>query len=469
MVQMTNLTRMMDTCTMTRQPTDGKTQGDLRAAFDEMLASLAAARDAIDDPALKPPPPTDRNLAEGYRYMMGYVCGAVERAFAEDTDFPYFKRAIPVHNKSTWDNADNLYLAAPIDGNQAYRIRGRALDSRHWRGEAPIAPCAPGYAIFTAITQYTGDSGSIAELAPEATANTGSLDTHDLQVEEDGSFEILLGPERPLNLDGNFLCTRTRSPAGKEQTARYIICRQLFCDWESERTLELEIVNLAKIGAPQPTLTPEAAAAKLRRMGTIVNHQMRFWNDFFATILNGYGNSPIQTDYAFPGVNQAIQPSAPSATVGAAQATNIYSGGLYELADDEALIIEQTIPVEPIYTGFNLCNIWGESYDYANYITSLNNVQAAKDSDGEVRYVIAHEDPGVNNWLDTTGHPAGMLSQRWAYRVTPDELPTVKLSKVPLSEVRNHLPDDTVFVTPAERLEQIRVRQEHTQRRYRQS
>ena len=50
---------------MTRQPGDGNTQTNLRAAFDEMLASLAGARDAIDDPTLKPPPPTDRNLAEG--------------------------------------------------------------------------------------------------------------------------------------------------------------------------------------------------------------------------------------------------------------------------------------------------------------------------------------------------------------------------------------------------------------------
>ena len=50
---------------MTRTTPDSKAQGDLKAAFDEMLASLAAARDAIDDPALKKPPPTDRNLAEG--------------------------------------------------------------------------------------------------------------------------------------------------------------------------------------------------------------------------------------------------------------------------------------------------------------------------------------------------------------------------------------------------------------------
>ncbi|NQZ98379.1 MAG: DUF1214 domain-containing protein [Myxococcales bacterium] len=454
---------------MTRTNPDSKAQGDLKAAFDEMLASLAAARDAIDDPALKPPPPTDRNLAEGYRYLMGYVCGAVERAFAEDTDFPYFKRAVPLHNKSTWDNSDNLYLSAPIDGAQSYRIRGQAHDTRHWRGEPAADPCAPLYVIFTAVTHYTGDSGGIAELVPEVTNNTGSVDTGDLVVESDGSFEILVAPERPAGHSGNFLCTRTTSPAGNEQLARYVIGRELFGDWAKERSLELEIVNLARLGAPMPPITPEAAAEKLRRAGSLVNHQMRFWNDFFATILDGYGDSPAKTDYAFPEPNQAIQPSPPSATVGAGQATNIYAGGIFDLGDDEALIVEQRIPVEPVYTGFNLCNIWGESYDFANAMTSLNNVQVAADADGCVRYVIAHRDPGVNNWLDTTGHTRGMLSQRWAYHQLPDDLPTVETRLVAFADVLDQLPADTKRVTPEERREQIRVRQAHTQLRYRQS
>ncbi|MCH2173406.1 DUF1214 domain-containing protein [Myxococcota bacterium] len=452
---------------MTSQEESAKQE--LRDAFDQMIASLVAAREAIDDPSLNPPPPTARNLAEGYRYLMGYVCGAVERSFAEDPDYPYFKRAIPPHNKSTWDNADNLYLSAPIDGNQNYRIRGRAGDTRHWRGEAPTKPCAPWYVIFTAITHYTGDSGGLAELVPEVTNNAGSIDNEDLQLDADGRFEIHVGPTRPDGYQGNFLCTKTRLDSGVEQTATYLICRELFGDWEHEEALELEIVNLSKIGEPQPPIGPEAAVAKLKRTGNLVNHQMRFWNEFFATILNGYGTSAAITPYAYPPKNQSIQPSPPSATVGAGQATNIYAGGLYELAPDEALIVEQTIPVKPLYTGFNLCNIWGESYDYANYVSSLNNVQAIADSDGIVRYVIAHEDPGVNNWIDTTGHGEGMLSQRWAYSEVPDALPTVEMRVVPFAEVTKHLPADTSRVSPEERREQIRIRQEHSQRRFRQS
>lgn len=452
---------------MIEKEPDLAARDELQAAFSDMLEQLQLAREAIDDPALKPPPATARNLAEGYRYLSGYLFAASERAFAEDVDFPYFRRAIPPNNKSTWDNADNLYLSAPIDTNGTYRIRCKAADTSHWRGGQQSKPSAPWYVIFTAITHYTGDSGNLAELTPATTNNGGSLDNSNLQVNDDGSFEILVAAKCPAGYSGNFIASRT-SHDGEEQSCNYIICRELFADWLNEQGLEISIVRLDSVGQPQPPITAEKAAANLRRLGQTVNAQMRFWNDFFATILDGYGDSDIKTPVAFPGPNQANQPQPPTAQVGAAQATNIYSGGMYELEEDEALIIEQTIPVKPAYTGFNLNNIWGESFDYANYTSSLNNQQASIDSDGKVRYVIAHRDPGVNNWLDTTGHYSGMLSQRWAYAELPGELPSLTLNKVPFAEVDKHLPADTPRVTAEQRREQVRVRQEHMQRRYRQ-
>ncbi len=40
-------------------------QNDLRAAFDDLIGELQAARDTIDDPKYFPPEATPRNLAEG--------------------------------------------------------------------------------------------------------------------------------------------------------------------------------------------------------------------------------------------------------------------------------------------------------------------------------------------------------------------------------------------------------------------
>ena len=72
----------------------------LRIAFDEMISRLQAARDAIDTPDLYPAPPDERNLAEGYRYLMGFLLGSIERAL-HDPLHPRFMRAIQPMNPST--------------------------------------------------------------------------------------------------------------------------------------------------------------------------------------------------------------------------------------------------------------------------------------------------------------------------------------------------------------------------------
>jgi hypothetical protein len=83
--------------------------------------------------------------------------------------------------------------------------------------------------------------------------------------------------------------------------------------------------------------------------------------------------------------------------------------------------------------------------------------------------VVAHRDPGVPNWLDTTGQREGFLTPRWAYSVQPppDRWPKIRAVKVGFDEIRKHLPAGVRTVAPAERAERIRVRQEHVQRRYR--
>jgi hypothetical protein len=122
----------------------------------------------------------------------------------------------------------------------------------------------------------------------------------------------------------------------------------------------------------------------------------------------------------------------------------------------------------PAYMGFHLSNVWGESHDFANHVSSLNGTQAVRDDDGHYRYVIAHRDPGVPNWLDTTGLREGFMAMRWTYPQPTDRLPSVTVRKVSFSELGDHLPASTPRVSLEDRREQVRVRQEHVQRRYRQ-
>ena len=214
-------------------------------------------------------------------------------------------------------------------------------------------------------------------------------------------------------------------------------------------------------------LDPATAAQQMRRVGEIVNNQMRFWNEFYTVLLETYGDMNGDGKRFMPR-NDLNAPNFASIQTGGGQSTNLYAGGVYELGEHEALIIEVRTPIPPAYHGFHLSNLWGESLDYANHISSLNAFQAEADADGAVRYVVAHRDPGVPNWLDTTGLPEGFMSSRWTYSQKPDQLPTIKVTKVSFHEIRAHLPADTRTVSAEERREQIRIRQEHVQRRYRQ-
>jgi len=104
---------------------------ELRSAWDDLIAELARARDAIDVPDRMPAPRNPRNLAEGYRYLLGFVHSAIERAFHEDPQFPVMRHAIQPINRATIDNADAIYFMARIDGRRQYKLRGRVGDHRH--------------------------------------------------------------------------------------------------------------------------------------------------------------------------------------------------------------------------------------------------------------------------------------------------------------------------------------------------
>ena len=446
---------------------------NLRAAFDQMIDQLQAARNAIDTPELYPAPADERNLAEGYRYLIGFLLGGIERALS-DPLYPRFMRAIQPMNRATIDNADAVYLYTEIDGNYSYRIRGKALDSRHWRGEEPASGRrAPQYIIFELASGYAGDSGSLAELIPGTRINTDTLDCHALQVEEDGSFEILIAPEKPEGYTGNFLLSR-REQRGSEFVGRYLTCRELFHDWANEDLLDLEILRIDCEKTPRPPIDEAGAIAMMQSIGELTNNQMRFWNVFYTQLLETYGKTEIglseEGERQFMALNDMNAPNALGLATGGGQSTNIYSGGVYQLERDEALIIESAVTVEPSFLGFHLSNLWGESLDFESYQSNLNPALMEMTEDGVYRWVVAHEDPGIPNWLDTTGLAHGFLTVRYTYEKQPpkEQWPTLRVEKVAFADIAKHLPADTRPITRESREQAILMRHRHVQRRYRQ-
>lgn len=450
---------------------------ELRAAWDDLIANLQDARDIIDSPDRFAPQSTSRVLAEGYRYLAGFVHHGIERTFNTNPLFPSFRNALSIFNKSTIENADAIYFYAAIDGRKRYRIKGKVADFRHWRGEprASEGPYAPQYLIFeTADGPMSGDTGDLQELIPGFRTGFGTLDNATLQVEENGEFELLLGPEKPEGYTGNFICTvkgpSKRNPESGDRHATFISGRQLFYDWENEEAVHLSIACLDTLGGHPPAYDPVQCAADLRKMGSVVNGHMQFWLDFYDKLLNvnGTHGGPENGKYFYP-VNGYNKPNCASSDTGGGMSTNVYAGGLYDLEDDEALYVEATYTGDPVYVSVHLGNLWGESPDYANHQSSMNLHQMYMGEDRVQRWIVSHRDPGIQNWLDTTGLPRGFLSHRWAYSEIPDEKdwPTIKAEKIRLDQVDEVIPADMPRLTAQERSDEIAVRQAHVQRRYR--
>ena len=106
--------------------------------------------------------------------------------------------------------------------------------------------------------------------------------------------------------------------------------------------------------------------------------------------------------------------------------------GQWKLGPDEALVIEAT-PPECDYWNFQLANIWAESLDFENRPVHVNSGTATYREDGSFRLVVAHEDPGVPNWIDPSHHDHGVMALRW---VRTDAHPKPDVRVVALAEVR---------------------------------
>ena len=136
--------------------------------------------------------------------------------------------------------------------------------------------------------------------------------------------------------------------------------------------------------------------------------------------------------------------------------------GAWKLGPDEALVVEVTPPVG-LYWSLSIGNVWWETIDYAEHITSLNGHQAVLGDDGVFRAVVAHRDPGVANWLDTAGHTEGPMILRC---VRTESAPVPATRVVRFDDLASALPSSTVRVTPEQRAREVADRRAAVARRF---
>jgi hypothetical protein len=378
-------------------------------AWSELCRSIeAAGRHIVESRSFE----SALARAQGFEYLSGLVVSALRIAHQlDDPDVPRFLRSPDSASRWGAENADNLYLWARIRSDAVYRLSGRRRTAFDF-----LVEVKEGY-------MQLGDDRNFA-----------TLTSRELAVGADGRFEITLGGEPR---EGNWL------PLHPD--ARYVSIRQYLYDWAREDVAEFAIERIGGEGVAPAPLTPACEARRLDAAAEWVEASARVWDQWMAELRASYEPGVIPPARRFVGGADDI----------------LYGNAYWRIEPGEAWIVETELP-RARYWSFVLGGPWFTTLDYANHQTSVNGAQAHVDADGRVRLVIAHDDPGVPNWLDTTGHREGLLQYRWIWTETN---PRPVLRVVKASAVRDALPRDTPVVGREERRRGIRERQLHLARR----
>ena len=203
---------------------------------------------------------------------------------------------------------------------------------------------------------------------------------------------------------------------------RQILLRQTYLDRNSEKPVEVEIECLDADGPPPP-LDPAEMPGRLMGSAMYTIGCASWFADWVMDFLN---HAPVN-DFHLPDVEKhRVMGGDPNIRMWLGQ---------WKLDPDEALVIEAT-PPQCDYWNFQLANIWAESLDFENRPVHVNSGTATYREDGSFRLVVAHEDPGVPNWIDPAHHHHGVMALRW---VRTDSHPKPAVRVVPLQAVREGL------------------------------
>jgi hypothetical protein len=357
---------------VTRKVVDG-------TAWREFCDLLADAGESILAEG-NPDDPLDR--AEGFRMLTRLLRGSLETYLEHKRpDFPQLICTCHETIKIVGENPDNHYLGASLDGKYDYRIWGTRGDAK-WIS----------FNLFSGGGFGGGGPGTGATLHEEQ-----------MQIEPDGSFEVVISQrEHP----GNWL--RAEADTGS------LAIRQTFLDKRRQEHADLHIERIGADGVPAP-LSPH----ELHDALVIVGHYVK--------IVAGIGAQWAVRQAQWP--NVFTDEAEDDFTDKFKDPQIKWHQAYFDIAEDEALVVE-VMPPECEYWMIALHNHWMETLDYVNHQSTLNCHSAQLEADGSVRFVVAHRDPGVGNWLDTAGHRRGTVGVRWVGPDVIDVLPSTRVVKI---------------------------------------
>jgi hypothetical protein len=228
----------------------------------------------------------------------------------------------------------------------------------------------------------------------------------DLGAGADGAFEIFLGGSPRVDGDARWW------PLSEGTSG--LVVREFFDDWRGAERSRLRIDCLDGERAPRPEHNRRRVATEFDLIGDwVLEGAIRYWIDQSTPLARDAKNAFLQDLYR-------ADTKLPVTTF-----------GWWELQPHEALIVELRDP-EADFWGLHLVTSLWHTLDYANRVTTFNPAQAHRDPDGVFRFVVSAEDPGVFNWLDTTGLERGVIILRFcgARSAVPPHTRVVGLAEV---------------------------------------
>ena len=340
-------------------------------AWRQFLASLEAAGARIyretADPGAR---------AKGISHLAQLASASLEMKLAKgDPASPAFTDWMSDYRKFLGDSPDAVYATAEISADHQYWISGNV-------GEA-------GYLGFMLYGRSINGWNRAAD----------NISLEEMTLSEAGDFSLLLSRLRPSGYKGDWLKL--------DDDIHMVMVRQYFHDRPASREASFSIATVSPT-AYRPVV--EADVEHGLAQATLFFNETFSGNLALMEMIAKNANSfdtPREYNQEFGGVFYPTH-------------DNTYFGTWYVLEDDQALVVEGVAP-DVDYWSASIQNRWMQSLDYRHHQVSLNNHDIDVDEEGRYRLVLSARDPGVGAWLDTAGHPEGLLAIR--YQLATDAEP----------------------------------------------
>lgn len=403
--------------------------GDHSAEPIELQAwrDLCRRLEAVGEELLSAPyPDAVADRAEGFAHLADQVlCWLGWSLEHADPAQPFFMRQNDLVTQWGGPNADNVYRHARLDAGSQYRIRGRMHAAEDF-----ILALRAGF-------MHQQHWGTLAE-------HTAS----DLGIGAGDEFEILLGGDAEISVDDAGVI-HLPIPDGAVMAS----LREYYIDWSADEpaTFTIECVDAHGVTPGDGTrVTAEQLVARFEEAAAGVEHSMRYWNQYMID------ERATRVDNSFAG----------SLTLAKGLAAARYAFCFWDLADDEALVIDTDLP-NARYWSFQLyVPGWFELVDPVTRVTSRNQTQTDVIDGNRIQMVVSSVDPGVANWLDSGGRRRGLCTLRWFWP-RGDEEPTPTARVIALDDLGDALDPASSRVSAEQRRVELAARRAHLAWRFR--